>query len=141
MALTITVALGSAGDGVLVAQGGKLHGFSLFVQHGTPVFAVRRDGKLHALTALQRLPESEAQLTAVVKPGGAAQLFVNGAIAAESETGMVSKQPAQGLSIGSDSEDPSGDYESPFASTANIKSVVLQFGTAPTAPTAAQSAD
>ena len=116
-ALTITVEIVRRdGDGMLLAQGGKLHGYALYVQGGKLCFDVRRDGILKTLAAGTALGNVATTVTAVLDRKGAAGLLVGGKhVAARPDLGTLVRTPGDGLSAGLDSGDPVGAYEGEFA--------------------------
>jgi len=119
------------GDGVLVAQGGKVHGYSLFVKDGVLRFAVRRAGKLQAIAAegMQLKPGTSVQ--GAIGNGGEMQLVVNDAVVAKhAGVGLLPTTPKDGVSAGHDSGDSLGDYEAPFTYGGKLGKVRVQTGDA-----------
>ncbi|MEZ6064510.1 MAG: sulfatase-like hydrolase/transferase [Planctomycetaceae bacterium] len=106
-------------NGVVLAQGGRVHGYALHFANGRPVFDVRINGAVTRLTSEQAVPGAvalDARLDARTM-----SLSVNGdtAIARESP-GLIPEQPVDGLSIGRDEQSAAGDYEAPHPFTGTI---------------------
>lgn len=128
-ALTITVAITRAsGDGVLVSQGGLIHGYTLYVQDHKLYFGLRRDSELQTIST-ELVDDSPTTITAALSPRGALQLYRDGKLAASKRrVGLLPKTPAQGLSRGFDSEDAVGDYVAPFKYAGELGEVQLETG-------------
>ena len=98
--------------GVVLAQGGREHGYALHFVEGRPSFDVRIGGKVTRLLATEAAHGSvklEATLTKVHLT-----LAVNGHPAGEIDSpGLIPVQPKDGLSLGRDELSAAGDYEAP----------------------------
>lgn len=139
-ALTITVGLAKAhGDGVLISQGAKLHGFTLYVEGGKLQFAIRRDGESHLVSGETVPVDSATTIVAALGPKGRARLLIDAREVGSAKTGFIARTPAQGLSVGRDSEDPVGVYPGEFPYPGEIEQVLLE--TSPVAPGSTSSAD
>jgi arylsulfatase len=129
-ALTITVVVRkTASDGVLVAQGGSAHGYSLYVQKGKLCFATRHDGHLFEIITAAGLPPAEATVMASLGKSGKIVLTLNGnEIGQGKAPGPLVSMPADGLQVGQDLKGAVGDYKAPFPFQGQIDSVkvVLQ---------------
>lgn len=121
--------IGKPGKGVIAAQGGVAHGWSLYFDEttGAPVVALRRDGKLQTVVAgANALPEApfdlEMQLTAqgrlTVKAGKTTMID-------EIEIGPLAQTPLDPLSGGHDANDPVGQYPREFAFTGKLAELKL----------------
>ena len=110
-------------DGVIIAQGGTAHGYSLYLQKNRLKFAVRRSGKLEILSAEQEFPaESEIELN--YRKNGQVLVKVNGQTMIEGKTGgAMTEMPVDGLQVGDDKNGNVSDYQSPFPlkMTGNLK--------------------
>jgi arylsulfatase len=119
-------------SGVLVAQGGRTHGYTLFLNQGTLTFALRRNGQLCALAAKSPLPKTAKSIDATIDRYAQATLTVDGQEAASAKLpGLVQTMPADGFQVGRDGGDPVGEYAGPNPFTGQIKSVVVELGGAP----------
>ena len=90
-------------DGVVLARGGSAHGYSLHVRRGRPVFAVRANGKVGAVTARTQVLGRWAHLAAVMTEKGELKLYVDGRIAATGKApSIITADPAEAMEIGAD---------------------------------------
>jgi arylsulfatase len=90
--------------GVIAAQGGRSHGFSLYAEDGAIVFAVRRNRDLYKL-AIGDLPPPPFTVAAALEKDG--MVWVRAGertVRAGSYWGPFISHPAAGISIGSDSQ-------------------------------------
>ncbi|WP_367873979.1 arylsulfatase [Luteolibacter sp. Populi] len=115
------------GDGVIIAQGGTLHGLSLSIHEGKLVFFLRSSGDVTRV----ELPgpfEGPVQAEAKLARDGKVTLSAGGKEATATRPGLLGKNPADGLSVGDDSGPPVGPYKTaePFAGT--IRSVRVALG-------------
>ena len=104
--------------GVVLARGGQGHGYVLYLQGGRPRFAVRIDGKLHAVAAKARAAKRWAHLAGVLTADKQLQIYVDGKLAGSAKaTGLVVGDPAEPMEIGADDSSAVGDYTNslPFA--------------------------
>ncbi|MHB8903416.1 MAG: hypothetical protein ACYC6Y_32025, partial [Thermoguttaceae bacterium] len=132
--LAIEAQLLSPGEGVIVAQGGVAHGYTLYVKDGNPVFAMRHQGQLTTLTGKSPLPEGPSTVAVELRPTGEVVITVNGAEAARSPSPGPIPTPADGLTVGRDGGDPVGDYEGPQAFEGKIGKIAIRLETASTRP-------
>ncbi|MEM6504117.1 MAG: sulfatase-like hydrolase/transferase [Planctomycetota bacterium] len=110
-------------SGVIVAQGGQMHGFALHLQQGKVVFSVRRNQSVVSTEpyALQGL---KAELSAHLARDGKMALSVAGEVVATANAGgMINVQPQDPFEIGKDSLTAAGPYTSPYSLGANITAV------------------
>lgn len=112
--LTITVEISAAaGDGILLAHGGSVHGYALYIKGGTINLDVRRNGELK--TATGPFPVGPVKsVVAVLSGDGVTKLQVNGTEVGHADTGLLARTPKDGLSAGQDSHDAVGEYQAPF---------------------------
>jgi arylsulfatase A-like enzyme len=129
-ALSITVTITEkADDGVLVAQGGSAHGYSLYLKSGKLTFVVRRNGKLSTVTAKQPLPAAPVEVIATLSKQGEVSLTANKTPLASAQLeGALTAQPTDGLQVGRDDKAAVGDYETPFAFGGKIERAVIERG-------------
>ena len=117
----------AAPNGVIVAQGGAAHGYSLYLQDGKLAFAVRVARNLTTVTAREPLGAGRFTVEAQLAAEGRITLSVNGRQVAEGRApGLIAAQPARGLTVGSDGGSV-GDYTGPNAFTGKIENVTLRF--------------
>lgn len=125
----------SGAEGVIVSQGGRLGGFSLYVRNSRLVYENNFFGKFHeTLESPKPLPAGEIDVAVEYAPrsrerwgGGVARLFVNGEAVAERTLSHVGiPQFSETFDIGRDRGSPvSADYKSPFAFNAELRQVQL----------------
>ena len=115
-------------DGVIVAQGGKAHGYALFMKQGVLWFVVR-GAEGTARIADPELPAGGHTVNARLDAKGTLSLAVDGKPAADPVPGSrLARTPSEGLDVGRDANSPVGPYESPFAYPGAIRSVVIDLG-------------
>jgi arylsulfatase len=115
-----------AAQGVLVAQGGSAHGFSLYLQDGKLSFATRHNGKMSVIAAKEPMPSEEATVTATLEKSGQVTLsLAGGEVARGNVPGPLTSMPADGLQVGQDLKGAVGPYKAPFAFTGQIGNVTV----------------
>lgn len=127
-AFTVTVKLASpARDGVLVAQGGTVNGFSLYFKGGQLHWAIRRDRELKAVTSKADTMVNPRNVTASLGGDGTMRLTIDGREVGTGQAGgLLPKLPTDGLQVGKDLKGAVGDYKGPFPFGGRIESVVLE---------------
>lgn len=126
-------------NGVIVAQGGREHGFALHLINGRPVFDVRRSGKVTSLK-MNLTVSGQTRLTASLD-GKSMGLSINGGSPTTiASPGLIQVQPKDGLSIGTDDLSAAGDYEAPNDFTATIVSCEVSTSETKSSPTVASFA-
>ena len=116
-------------DGVIIAQGGGSHGFSLYMKEGVPQFAVRSRGLLSVASGKEKLAPGEwAHLTGVLNARGEIHLRVNGKDVEMAKSGAIAAKPADGLSIGDDLGSKVGAYGAGTAWRGLLEDVRLYWG-------------
>jgi arylsulfatase A-like enzyme len=110
-------------DGVILAQGGRQHGYALHLERGCPVFSVRVAGTLVEVKAAA-VPTGKFSLAATLDRDGAMHLTVNGQEAGTGKAvGLIPVQPQDELSLGEDSRTAVGDYVSPHPLQGRVQNV------------------
>ena len=110
-------------NGVILAQGGRQHGYALHLEDGRPVFSVRIAGRLFAVKAPEA-PAGQFSLEATLDKGGAMRLAINGREAATGKaSGLIPVQPQDDLSIGEDTRTAVGDYQAPNPLKGKVENV------------------
>lgn len=121
-------------NGVLVAQGGREHGFAVHLVDGCPAFDVRIRGEVTRVLAVDRVA-GETTVRATLT-GAAMTLAVNGEAVAETVSpGLLPVQPLDPLSVGEDTFTAAGDYPAPNPFAGAIRDVNVDTRSTP-APTA-----
>ncbi len=113
--------------GVVLAQGGREHGYALHFIDGRPAFDVRVNGKVTRVkgkTPLSRKIRLEATLNRKTM-----SLTANGKlIASAASPGLIPVQPKDELSIGEDTLSAAGNYEAPNPFNGAISSPRVNVG-------------
>ncbi len=117
-------------NGVVLAQGGREHGYALHFIDGKPAFDVRVNGKVTRIAARQPL-KGAARLEASLDDRQMS-LTVNGKlIASFSSPGLIPVQPKDDLSVGQDTLSAAGDYPAPNLFNGTIISTRVDAGGKP----------
>ncbi|NND97231.1 MAG: hypothetical protein HKN47_07875, partial [Pirellulaceae bacterium] len=100
----ITISATVAGDeltGIVVAQGGEVVGYSLYIKDGECVFAVRLSGDaIHRVKT--PIANGESTIKARIDAGGTLSLQINDGEVTSGSGGLIGKHPAESLCIGHD---------------------------------------
>ena len=124
--ISIEADLAGIADGVIFAQGGRMHGYSLYIRDNRPVFAVRVEGELYSTTTAEALPPGKAAITATFSKDGTMGLTVNEKQASTGKApGLIAGQPVDALCAGFDDHDPVGPYLSPYPYGGKIERLVV----------------
>ena len=116
----------TAPSGVLVAQGGRTHGYALFLQDGKLTFLIRAGG---LATSVQTEAAVAGPHTAVARldPGGTLTLTLDGKPPAEAKApSTLTAMPVDGLEVGSDRGGLVGPYSENNAFSGAIDSVIIE---------------
>ncbi len=114
-------------DGVVLAQGGREHGYALHFIKGVPAFDVRVNGAVTRVKGSQAV-SGEVTLRATLT-SDAIMLFVNDACVGEAKSpGLIPVQPKDALSIGRDALTAAGDYEAPNPFNGEVLSHAVETG-------------
>ncbi|MDR2169295.1 MAG: sulfatase-like hydrolase/transferase [Planctomycetaceae bacterium] len=96
-------------DGVILAYGGTRHGYSLFLQSGKAVFAVRIDGEIYTAAddnvteLINKNKNNRITIKGVITPDKKAELYVNGKKNATINLpDFILENPVETLQIGTD---------------------------------------
>ncbi len=109
--LTITGTIKpEAPNGVVIAQGGTLVGYSLFLRDGKVVFAVRVEKKIEELTVGDVVTNKQVAVEARLGKDGARSLTVDGKTVTSSGP-PLDPQPKMGLSVGEDQSHNVAEYK------------------------------
>ena len=112
--------------GVIVAVGGKLHGFSLYAVDGKLALSLRRDGKLSSVVANTALPSGKVTVSSTLAADGQVTLKAAGKQVGEGEfPGLILRKPGEGLTVGSDGQSAVGDYTAPHPFSGKVTNAVI----------------
>jgi len=127
-AMTINAEIGpNVGDGVILAHGGRNHGYVLFSTGGRLAVAVRQNGMLTSIQAKMPLAAGNASVTASLAKDGTLRLLLDDKLIADGKAkGSMPATPVEGLQIGQDLGAAVGDYQAPFPFKGEIRSVTLK---------------
>jgi hypothetical protein len=121
-------------DGVVVARGAHLLGYSLYLKGGVPHFAARVDGEAADVSADEAVPDDWTHLAGVLTAEGELRIYVNGSLAGTSAgPGLIPKDPAESMQIGGDEGGAVGDYEGGLPFKGIIDEVRVYHGALPEA--------
>lgn len=116
-------------QGVVVAHGGPLNGYSLFIQKGRPQFAARINEELVQVSSKESVVGKWAKLAGAITADGKVVLYVNGSLVASAKiSGLIPKAPAQSIEIGADDGSAVAGYQSPFGLSGVIDDVKVIHG-------------
>lgn len=116
-------------DGIILAQGGKSHGYVLFLKNRRPHFAVRVDAEPFEVAAENPVGSGWVHLAGVIGRDRALKLYVDGSPVGEStEAGFISENPHERLEIGTDAGTLVGTYDAPSPFVGLIDSVRIWAG-------------
>ena len=135
---TIEVPRGGA-DGVLVAEGGAAGGYTLYIQHGKPVFEYNYMAhERYKIASAETLATGPARVRVDFKydgggigKGGTVSLFVNDQKVGEGrmDKSVPSRFGSETFDVGMDNGSPVSDsYRPPFAYAGTIKKVEIHLG-------------
>jgi arylsulfatase len=113
-------------NGVIVAQGGSTHGWSLYLREGEFLFATTHRGQRTMVRSGVRL-EGEKTVSAALSVDGLLTLGVDGKdVAVAQLPGPLVEQPLDGLQVGSDAAGQVGDYSGPYPLDGEVESVIVK---------------
>lgn len=127
-------------DGVIVARGATVQGYSLYIKGGVPHFAVRVDSESADVSASGAISDDWTHLAGVLTSEGQLRIYVNGALAGTaSGPGPMPKDPAESMQIGGDEGGAVGDYEGGLPFKGIIDEVRIYHGDLPEAAIRSQA--
>ena len=119
--------------GVIVAQGGREHGYAVHLLDGKLALDVRVNGKVTRIMSEEPVPkafEFEAKLTS-----DSMALTVDGKPVAEGvPPGLIPVQPKDGMNIGYDELTAAGNYEPPNRLKGTVRNLKVETGESPNEP-------
>ncbi len=118
--------LSEVADGVLVAQGGKTHGWSLYIRNQKLHFARSRAGQLFEFSSPTTI-SGAGQAEVVWQADQSLRLRWNGRdLAHADQIQLLDEQPAEGLQIGRDEGASVGSYEASYPYPGQISNAVIR---------------
>jgi outer membrane protein assembly factor BamB len=116
-------------NGVVVAHGGPLNGYSLFVEKGRPQFAARIGDTLVQISGKEPVVGKWVKLAGAITSDKQIVLYLDGSqVASDKVPGLIEKAPAQSIEIGADDGSAVADYQSPFGISGVIDDVKIIHG-------------
>jgi arylsulfatase A-like enzyme len=113
-------------SGVIVAQGGIVHGYALYMHEGKLTFLVRAGGDAYPISTTSEVKGSHV-IVAQLKSDGTMSLTVDGQSAAEGKAAStLTKMPLDGLDVGTDDGGLVGDYAEQNEFGGTIESVTIE---------------
>lgn len=112
----------SSPQGVVLAQGGREHGFAIHFADGRPAFDVRVNGKVTRITGGQ-LPKNGFKLIATLNSSEMTFSIGDGRTTSTKSPGLIPIQPKDALSLGFDDASAAGNYTSPNPFSGTVSSV------------------
>jgi arylsulfatase len=121
------------GVGVIVAQGGREHGYAVHLLNGKLAFDVRVSGQVTRIASDETVPQAfdfEAKLTS-----DSMTLTVEGEPCAEGVSpGLIPVQPKDSMNIGRDERTAAGDYTPPNRLRGTVRDLKVTTGKAASEP-------
>ena len=117
-------------DGVIVAHGNQVFGYSLYLKDRVPHFAVRLSGLLLEVCGHEPIDLDEwVHLAATIDPEGHLRLFAGAQEAGRLDEGhFVTQPPRDGFNVGADLGGGIGEYDTPLHFRGLIRDVRLYWG-------------
>ena len=99
-------------DGVVLAHGGGILGYALYLKGGKARFTIRANGKRCDVTSKERIPDDWVHLAGALTADAQLRVYVGGVLAGEaSAPGLVPRHPADAMQIGADESSMVGSYQ------------------------------
>jgi hypothetical protein len=118
--------VGPRSHGVIASQGGRARGWSLYLDDGVPVFALREESRTQEVRG-PAFPKKleKVSLAATVDASGHLRLFVDGRRVAHGPGWVLATRPDEPLTLGADPGSPVSRYRSPNAFRGKIRNFRL----------------
>ena len=98
-------------NGVILARGGSIHGYSLYIRQNKPHFTITSKSKRSSVVGRDALPKGWVHLAGTLAADKQLRVFVNGSLAGTAPaSGLVPEDPADSMQVGADEASPVGDY-------------------------------
>lgn len=113
-------------DGVIVAQGGAVHGYTLYLDQGRLTFLVRVRSEMASIALPGTISGPHTAVARLQRDGALSLSLDDGPAAKGHAPGLIPSMPIDGLDVGSDTMGSVGPYsgENKFGGT--IESVVIE---------------
>lgn len=106
---------GGAPEGVVVARGGGILGYALYVEKGLPRFTITRDHRRYTAVSKTKIGKRWTHLAGLVTAKGQLRVYVNGVLTGTAKApGPIPRDPADALQIGGDESSSVGPYAAGF---------------------------
>ncbi len=113
-------------SGVIIGQGGPVQGYALHVKDGKLALSVRDNKALSTVVSDEPLAPGKHEVEAIIASDGTVALKVDGKpTGAGKLAGLISRQPGEGLHVGSDGDAAVGEYEAPAAFSGSVANVTV----------------
>ena len=113
-------------NGIVVAHGGLLVGYALYLRDGKLSFVVKNAREPVVITA-NETPAGRFSAEARLSADGAMTLLINGRKVAEGKAaGPLATQPAENFCVGFDDKEPVGDYGTPSRFSGRIENLKVK---------------
>jgi hypothetical protein len=123
----VTIRFDSQGkDGVLVAQGGSGHGFTLFLKNGQLHFAIRRGNVLTTTAGIEVTPGLRTAKASFARGGAMTLVMDDRPPVTAQAAGLLEQMPVDGLDVGEDAGGLVGPYSEENGFTGRIDSVHIK---------------
>lgn len=128
--ITVSARLKAEGaGGMVLARGGKSHGFALYLEDGKPAFAVRSSGNLHVVRGPKNVTGRWVEVTGMLNRHLDLVLFVDGKkVAQRADAFYVVTDPNDILQVGQDRASNVGDYDGNYGFRGLIEEVSVHWG-------------
>ncbi len=126
--ITVTGKVGKHSDnGVIIAQGGRVHGFAVHLIERHLAWDVRVDGEVRRIVSKNQVPD-QFEFTATLQSKTMTLAIDGQQVASGPSSGLIPAQPQDGLDIGFDDLSAAGDYTSPNPLDATITKINVKTG-------------
>ncbi|MFW6169562.1 MAG: LamG-like jellyroll fold domain-containing protein, partial [Planctomycetota bacterium] len=114
--VTVSAWVRAEGDsGVIVARGGGILGYSLYLQDRKPRFSICADSKRNTAVATEKVSNDWVNLAGVLSEDGELRIYMNGKqVGSGKAPSLIPKDPADSMQIGADENSSVGTYSTPL---------------------------
>ena len=131
-AFTIEAALDhQSEEGVIIAQGGTVVGYTLFVKEGKLHFGIRKDRTYSGISSSKPLPPGKIKLQLKLSKKGMVSVNVNGKPFMSGSLSLVPNMPHEGVGAGLDANGNAGPYKGDFPYGGTLKEVRIHLPNIP----------
>jgi len=119
----------TSGNGVILAHGGDVQGYALYLKDGVPRFVIRQSRLLMEVVGPDAVKlNAPVHVAGVLDTEGRLGLFVNGKRVATAPGQFIRFKPRDGLVIGEDRTTAVGHYEPPNAFQGSLEDIRVYWG-------------